>query len=598
MKQLISASLGFLTKPEKYAFICFVAGRALASLLDLVGVVAIGYLAASIALFVNKGSDSSRKLEVYGNSIPTANIQALPLIVLAIVLVLVGKAALSLYLTRRQVKFLAKVEARAARTIAERLLGSHLEDAGKLSREELFYAATAGASAAFTGLLTAFTTLVAEGTLFVLLLGTFFIVDWASTVGVLLYFAFLAWSIQRFVGVRVERNAKLVAKSTVIANTALNDLHVGYRELAVAGKRDHYFSIIENSREAAAESMGAQLFYVAMPRYIIETALLLGVLALGGIKLLSGDIAASATTLGVFLTGGMRLMAAMLPWQAALVGMRQCKPQATEAQRYLDTNDTKHFSQTSVPSANVEPVEVICSNISYTYQGGVGPALESISLKVEAGAHVAFIGKSGAGKSTLADVIMGLAKPDSGLVMFNGIEINEISNSHLPCVSYVPQNPGLLSGSIAKNVATGLDDEEIDIRRVNEVIEMVNLAEVVGAFPDGAWTDLGNTRDSLSGGQIQRLGLARALYSNPGLLVLDEATSALDAETESIITRLLRTLHGKTTVITIAHRLHTVEACDRIFLLDQGKLVDEGRFPEVAARNPSVANAMALLKST
>jgi ATP-binding cassette subfamily C protein len=153
-----------------------------------------------------------------------------------------------------------------------------------------------------------------------------------------------------------------------------------------------------------------------------------------------------------------------------------------------------------------------------------------------------------------------------------------------------------VSGTVADNVALGLDAGEQDEAMVWEALESANLGSVVRSLPEGIYTELGKYQDGLSGGQIQRLGLARALYSRPGLLVMDEATSALDAESEAEITKALNAMRGKVTVVLIAHRLNTVQHADRVFLIDQGKVADEGTFKDLQARNPSIDRLVQLMK--
>jgi ATP-binding cassette subfamily C protein len=163
-------------------------------------------------------------------------------------------------------------------------------------------------------------------------------------------------------------------------------------------------------------------------------------------------------------------------------------------------------------------------------------------------------------------------------------------------VSYVPQKPGLVSGSVAQNIALGLEPQDIDEAQVLKALADAHLGEVVLALPEGINTDLGKYQEGLSGGQIQRLGLARALYSEPGLLVMDEATSALDAKSEAEIAKALNQMRGQVTVVLIAHRLNTVQHADKVFLIEEGKLNDQGTFQELMRRNPSIDRLVQLMK--
>ncbi len=208
---------------------------------------------------------------------------------------------------------------------------------------------------------------------------------------------------------------------------------------------------------------------------------------------------------------------------------------------------------------------------------------------------MAVIGPSGAGKTTLVDLILGLIVPDTGSVAIGGIDPTRLRAEFPGLISYVPQKPGLMSGTIAENIALGVPDEEIDHDRLTEVIESAFLREFLATLPDGVNTSVGKQVDSLSGGQIQRIGVARALYSRPRLLILDEATSGLDAASEEFVSASLRKLHGEVTVIVIAHRLSTVQHSDVVHVLEGGRIVASGDFKKVKATVPMVAEYVKLM---
>ncbi len=218
-----------------------------------------------------------------------------------------------------------------------------------------------------------------------------------------------------------------------------------------------------------------------------------------------------------------------------------------------------------------------------------------MSLTIEPGSFVALVGPSGAGKSTLAEVILGLALPTSGTVRIGGADPLALRAGSPGAVSYVPQRPGMVAGTIAENVALGIETDEIDRDRVHEVLRFAHLEDFVSSLPDGIDTSVGEQTDAFSGGQIQRIGLARALYVQPRLLVLDEATSALDAGTESVISESLQRLRGATTLVVIAHRLSTVQHADVVFVIEEGEIAASGDFPTVRRTVPMVADYVKLM---
>jgi ATP-binding cassette subfamily C protein len=205
------------------------------------------------------------------------------------------------------------------------------------------------------------------------------------------------------------------------------------------------------------------------------------------------------------------------------------------------------------------------------------------------------MGPSGAGKSTIADMLCLLLSPTSGRVyqITNSSELKKWSGGR---VSYVPQKPGMISGTILENVALGVEAESVDREQVIFALKAAHLGNLIEELPEGIDTSLGKLKDSLSGGQMQRLGLARAIFSNPNLLVMDEATSALDAESESEIQKTLEEMRGRVTVVIIAHRLNTIQHADKVILLEDGRVKDSGIFKELIARNPSVEKVVDLMR--
>jgi ABC-type multidrug transport system fused ATPase/permease subunit len=203
------------------------------------------------------------------------------------------------------------------------------------------------------------------------------------------------------------------------------------------------------------------------------------------------------------------------------------------------------------------------------------------------GEAVGLVGQSGSGKSTLVDVLLGFLTPQAGFVVVNGTNIELSLQWWRSKVGYVPQSIFLTDDTLRKNVAFGLPDEEINENAVRSALRLAQLEEFVSSLPEGENTMVGERGVRLSGGQRQRIGIARALYNNPEVLVLDEATSSLDTETEHEVMKAVQALQGDKTVIIVAHRLSTVEYCDRLYRLDAGRIVDEGTFDEVMNRSQS-----------
>jgi ATP-binding cassette subfamily C protein len=573
------------------------------SVLDLAGILAIGFVVTSTAIFLTQGSSPDRILDFAGFQIPAVTAQTLPLVAMLILLTFLTKAILSVIITKQAAYFVATIEARSAKSIAERVFGGDLSQARLRSREEMAYAIQFGSPAAFNHLLNFASTVIAEGSLFALICLGFLLVDPWATLAAVLYFSIIAITIQYFVGTLMVRAGTESAKATIDANEAVADLIAVFRELSVLGLRQRYIDRIYKSRISAADSSATQTYLNGMPRYIVEAALIVGVAAFILVQALKGDIVTSAATIGVFLSGGFRLTAAMLPLQAALLNIKASLPAAKTVHEILagqspvvgNSNTPRESKDTVIRPSPASPIKVTLDRVSFSYPDSDQSAIKDLSLEIKPGQQVALIGPSGAGKSTVADLMCGVLSPSKGTVtIISGQSVSESISTF--SVSYVPQKPGLVSGSVAQNVALGLDHVEVDESRVWESLENAHLTQVIKSLPKGIHTELGKYQDGLSGGQIQRLGLARALYTKPALLVMDEATSALDAESESEIANALAQMRGKVTVVLIAHRLNTVQHADKVFLIDDGKLLDQGTFQELLKRNASIEKLVALMK--
>ena len=597
-----------MTPKERSKWFFLTGLRALLSLLDLVGILAIGFVVTSTAIFLTSGSDPDRVLEFAGLQIPAVNAQTLPWVSAAVLFLFLAKALLSIILTKRAAFFVATVEARSARTIAEIAFGGDLGDARKRSREEMMYAIQGGSPSAFNVLLNAVNALATEAMLFVVICIGFLFVDPWATLAAVLYFGLIAVVMQYFVGSLMTKAGQIATEGAVAANTAISDLLSVFRELLVLGKREKYIDGIYKARAAAADSAANQYYLSGMPRYIIEAALLVGVALFVLAQAFAGDVVKSAATIGVFLSGGFRLTAAMLPLQNALLTINAVIPSARTAQEILelDKSDEAAHRKKSISQGNASrfvkatggslPIGVEFHNVSFSYPDGDQLALRDASFEVQPGTQVALMGPSGAGKSTIADLLCAVLTPSSGTIVRTDSTTALGDTSGRGGVSYVPQRPGLVSGTILDNVALAVNEDEVSREQALEALRLANLTELILDLPQGLDTPLGKLQDGLSGGQMQRLGLARALYTKPGLLIMDESTSALDAESEAEIQKALDSMRGKVTVVLIAHRLNTIQHADKVILVEEGLVKDSGSFKELIARNPSVERVVDLMR--
>ena len=230
--------------------------------------------------------------------------------------------------------------------------------------------------------------------------------------------------------------------------------------------------------------------------------------------------------------------------------------------------------------------EIQVKKASLTYPNKPSPAISDISLTIPSGASVAFVGPSGTGKTTIIDVLLGVLNPDEGSVSISGLPPLLAVAKWPGAVSYVPQDVVIAAGTIRENVALGYPSEAATDELVMSALKVAHLDKFVAGLPHGVDTQVGERGAKISGGQRQRLGIARAMFTRPHLLVLDEATSSLDGETEASISDAIHALRGSTTVVMIAHRLSTVRNADIVVYLSEGKVMATGTFDEVRKAVP------------
>ena len=211
-------------------------------------------------------------------------------------------------------------------------------------------------------------------------------------------------------------------------------------------------------------------------------------------------------------------------------------------------------------------------NVCFHYPESEQKVLDMVSFEIKKNQSVAFIGPSGAGKTTLADILLGALAPTYGEIKVDGENINENLRSWQKNLGYIPQTIYLMDDTIKNNIAFGIEESEIDQKKLEEAIEKAQLRDFIEALPEGLETEVGERGVKLSGGQRQRIGIARALYNDPDVLVLDEATSALDNDTEKAVMEAIENLSGSKTLIIIAHRLTTIQNCDIVFEVKEGKV--------------------------
>ena len=356
----------------------------------------------------------------------------------------------------------------------------------------------------------------------------------------------------------------------------------GIKEVKIGGRETYFVDEYIKCGKGYVDAVQKYTLYNNIPRLLIETVSVAGMIFYMLFLMLTGEETKDMLSIiAAFGVAVMRLMPCANRINNQLNNIAFFEPFFMGVSDNLqDEIGSEKADMTSLlPMREKLPVkkEITLSNITYKYPNTEKLIFDHASLTIPIGSSIGIVGASGAGKSTIVDVLLGLLRMQEGTITADGVDVMKPENYRkwLKNVGYIPQSIFMLDDTIRKNVAFGIPEEEIDEKRLWEVLKEAQLDEFVKSLPDGENTGIGERGVRLSGGQRQRIGIARALYEDPEVMILDEATSALDNDTEAAIMDSINRLQGHKTLIIIAHRLQTIEKCDSVYRVEQGKIVKE-----------------------
>lgn len=354
----------------------------------------------------------------------------------------------------------------------------------------------------------------------------------------------------------------------------------GIKEIKVSGTEKYFVDEYIKCGTGYVNAVQKYTLYNNTPKLLIETFCVAGMIIYFLIMILNGELVDSdITALSAVAAAAYKILPSANKINNQLNAISYFKPFLMNvSDNLLDEIENDKVDMTFAENVG-DKLEIkrgiSLRNITYRYPQTEKYIFKNANMDIPLCSAVGVVGASGAGKTTIVDILLGLLKVEEGGVFADETDTSLKYREWLKNVGYIPQMIYMLDGTIRSNVAFGVPKENLSEKRVWEVLEEAHLAEFVKALPDGLDTEIGERGIRLSGGQRQRIGIARALYNDPDVLILDEATSALDNDTEKAIMESINALHGKKTLIIIAHRLQTIEKCDMVYRVENGKINKE-----------------------
>jgi ATP-binding cassette subfamily C protein len=559
---------------------------------DIAAIAMVGALGALGANYV-AGISLPEWITTGLNTLGLSNFSIQSLIVYISILtatLFISKSVLTSIGTLKLFKFIARRQSEISTSLVTSLASANFRWMRKQNLQQITYSVTDGVNAMTTGIIGNFILLVSDLSLLVFIVIVLIFIDPATALFTFMFFGLVSIVLNKTIKGMSIRFGEQLSTSTIKGRSQLESLLKLYREISIASKQSFFVDEFRSTRQVNSNANGLALWLQQFPKFIFEISLVIGAGALVAYQVWVNDASNVIGVLFVFLAAAGRLIPALMRIQNSLLQISNYRYGANLTLDLISNLDDLTLKFRSTPrTVEIDGApDINLNDITFLYDDSGKPVFENLSLKINSGEVIAIVGPSGAGKTTLIDLILGIYKPNEGDIYLS-TQSQKVNPESVINFAYVPQMPNLISGSLQENITLGLKQSEVNIEFLKHAVTSSGLDDLIKNLPNGLDTKIDSIGNRLSGGELQRISIARALYLNAKLIVLDEGTSSLDGNTEKFVTDYLFSLKGKVTIIIVAHRLSSIKMADNIYYLEEGEIKGSGKFNDLQESLPGFA---------
>jgi len=595
LREVIALALDLLSKRERSYLFLALTLQIVLGLADLLGVLVIGIVSSEIA--ANYLGLSNSETGVLASVQRTLNLQHVHLLQMAsiAVAIFIFKAIFSLAFSWKLYIFLSKRANSISRSLMEDFLNTPFVWIRKMDNQRLPFAFMEGINALVIGVLGNLILFISDFAMMLILFMGLIKMNLAVTLVVTSLFGALGYVLTKFLTPRIRSIGQLSAELSNQGRNTILDIKEMFQEFPSRNKSQYFEKRTQDIREKSSATYAREQWLGGLPKNVLETATIIGIFLILLVANIMGSTQSNVGMVVVFLAATTRIVPAILRMQANWLSINRNVGYVNEAMPIfvqIRSTTTAKFEDerlsTDVAIGISDKGNLVFQDVCFCYPDSDQNVIDRLTFSVRAGERIAIVGDSGAGKTTLANLILGLLTPTSGRII-SELNSKTLAVSKRSETGYLPQTPYIFSGSILLNVCLTDIDTEVDFEKFEESIRAAQIADFVHAQPNQFRAILGVNGLVLSGGEKQRLALARVLYLRPMIIVLDEPTSSLDAETDEFVSRTLMDDQIGSTIFVIAHKYSTIRSVDKIIYLQDGNLISFGDWEHVVAEVPRFA---------